>query len=132
MNLNEFEDLDDYMNMLTKHMNPGAIMVVTTGDWGSFAAKFFGSKWRLMAPPFHLWYFNKKSLEMMGLRHGLEIIKYEHPWKIVPLELIIQQGLLMLGFAKQVSLPRFMKGIGLPVNLFDAMRVVYKKQLITG
>ena len=124
--IEHINDLDSCMNLVRKHMNPGAILVVTTGDWGSFTAKIFGKKWRLIAPPFHLWYFNKKSMEKMGLRHGLKLVKLDHPWKIVPLELIIQQGILMLGFAKKVSLPKFMKSFGLPVNLFDAMRVVYE------
>ena len=49
----------------------------------------------------------------------------DHPWKIVPASLIVFQLRRMLGMrsAGMTSAGR----VGIPVNLFDAMRVVLRK-----
>src|SRR5437016_2559698 len=45
-----------------RHLKPGGIIVITTGDFASVMARCAGAKWRLMTPPQHLWYFTKESL----------------------------------------------------------------------
>ena len=50
-----------------------------------------------------------------------------HPWKIVPLSLIMFQLRRMLLLSVRVQSPA--AGVGLPVNLFDAIRVVLRKPL---
>jgi hypothetical protein len=42
---------------------------------------------------------------------------FSHPWKSVPLELIIGHSM---------TSPKPPDGIGLPTDLFDAMRLVYR------
>src|SRR5262249_55116913 len=37
-----------------QHLNPGGIVVITTGDFGSTVARSAGARWRLMTPPQHL------------------------------------------------------------------------------
>ena len=56
---------------------------------------------------------------------GLTMERLDHPWKIVPASLIAFQLRRMLGLRGQgvTSASR----IGVPVNLFDAMRVVLRK-----
>src|SRR5216684_2455696 len=72
-----------------RHLDPGGIIVITTGDFGSLAARLAGASWRLMTPPQHLWFFTQPGLRPAG----------------VPAT----------------------SRIGVPVNLFDAMRVVLRK-----
>jgi SAM-dependent methyltransferase len=111
--------------LCTRHLNPGGIIVITTGDFASLYARLAGPHWRLMTPPQHLWFFTPASLGRLAGTLGLSVEARDHPWKIVPLSLILFQLRRMLG------MPRGRKPaasqIGIPANLFDAMRCVLRK-----
>jgi 2-polyprenyl-3-methyl-5-hydroxy-6-metoxy-1,4-benzoquinol methylase len=108
-----------------RYLKPGGIIVITTGDFASIAARWAGAKWRLMTPPQHLWYFTKESLYKMSAQLGLSMEHFDHPAKRVPLSLILFQLQRMLGIHS--SPIKVVSRIGIPVNLFDAMRVVLRK-----
>jgi SAM-dependent methyltransferase len=112
------------LELCTRHLNPGGIIVITTGDFGSLYARFAGAYWRLMTPPQHLWYFTRPSVERIARSLGLRMEAFDHPWKIVPLSLIRFQIGRMFGIR---SAGATASRVGLPVNLFDAMRVVLRK-----
>jgi SAM-dependent methyltransferase len=109
-----------------RQLRPGGILVVTTGDFGSLFAKALGPKWRLMTPPQHLWYFTRESITRLANRLGFAVLRFEHPGKVVPLSLIAFQMRRMLGL-RQATRAR-VSNLGMPVNLFDAMRVVLQKR----
>jgi SAM-dependent methyltransferase len=111
--------------LCARHLNPGGIIVLTTGDFGSGAARLAGARWRLMTPPQHLWFFTRNSMERLSERLGMRLEHFDHPWKVVPLSLILFQLRRMLGL--RPAAPAAASRIGLPVNLFDAMRVVLRK-----
>jgi SAM-dependent methyltransferase len=111
---------------LAQHLNPGGILVVTTGDFGSFSARLAGARWRLMTPPQHLWFFSQAGMRRMMTQLGLTVERLDHPWKLVPLSLITFQLARMAGWSPQRA-PAWVN-LGIPVNLYDAMRVVVRKQ----
>ena len=111
--------------LCTRYLSPGGIILITTGDFASPSARAAGARWRLMTPPQHLWYFTFKSVERMARALGLRIERYDHPWKIVPISLIGFQIRRMLGM--RTAGTSTTSGVGLPVNLFDAMRIVLRK-----
>lgn len=113
--------------LLVRALKPGGIVVISTGDFSSVLARMMGPKWRLMTPPQHLWYFTPGSIAMMARRLGLETISVSHPGKIVPLGLILAQLARMLGLRYRSSVIASSSSIGVPVNLFDAMRVMFVK-----
>jgi 2-polyprenyl-3-methyl-5-hydroxy-6-metoxy-1,4-benzoquinol methylase len=115
----------DTLALCARHLAPGGIIVITTGDFGSLSARLAGARWRLMTPPQHLWFFSGESMRRMAGSLGLKVEHFDHPWKIVPLSLVAFQLARMLGL-KAARAPAA-SGIGLPVNLFDAMRVVLRK-----
>jgi hypothetical protein len=88
------------------------------------AAKLTGTRWRLMTPPQHLWFFTRQSMHRLASGLGLAVEHLDHPWKIVPLSLIVFQLRRMLGL--RTAAMAGASGIGVPVNLFDAMRVVLR------
>jgi SAM-dependent methyltransferase len=106
-----------------RQLNPGGIIVITTGDFGSMVAKLAGVRWRLMTPPQHLWFFTQESMRRMSGGLGFSMEHVDHPWKIVPASLIAFQLRRMLGMRPASTASR----MGIPVNLFDAMRVVLRK-----
>jgi len=108
-----------------RHLNPNGIVVITTGDFGSTAARLAGTRWRLMTPPQHLWFFTEESMRRLATSLGLAVEHVDHPWKTVPLSLIFLQLRRMLGLQGEAVTTA--SQIGVPVNLFDAMRVVLRK-----
>jgi SAM-dependent methyltransferase len=109
----------------SEHLNPGGIIVLTTGDFNSLMAKLAGPKWRLMTPPQHLWFFTQESIRKLSSGIGLSMEHVDHPWKVVPASLIVFQLRRMLGWQGKTMATA--SRIGVPVNLFDAMRVVLRK-----
>lgn len=107
-------------------LRPGGLMLITTGDFSSLCSRIMGKHWRLMTPPQHLWFFTPNSLKKMGDSLGLELVYIDHPFKKVPFGLIVYQLCRYLSFSPR--LPAWMHRLGLPVNLFDAMRVVLRKR----
>jgi SAM-dependent methyltransferase len=111
--------------LCTQHLAPAGIIVITTGDFGSAAARLMGASWRLMTPPQHLWFFTTESMCRFAASTGFEMELSDHPAKTVPLNLILFQLRRMLG--PRWSPVSLSNRIGIPVNLFDAMRVVLRK-----
>jgi SAM-dependent methyltransferase len=118
-------DPHETLTLCVRYLNPGGIIVLTTGDFGSALARLMGARWRLMTPPQHLWFFTGASMRRLSQRLQLRLESVDHPWKIVPLSLITFQLRRMLGFGSSAA-PRS-SNVGLPVNLFDAMRVVFRQ-----
>jgi 2-polyprenyl-3-methyl-5-hydroxy-6-metoxy-1,4-benzoquinol methylase len=115
--------------LCARQLNPGGILMITTGDFGSPTARLSGSHWRLMTPPQHLWFFSRESIRRMAEPLGLELENFDHPWKLVPLSLIAFQLRRMAGLRSRPPAASAAPGtLGLPVNLFDAMRVVLRKR----
>jgi len=112
--------------MLSESLKPGGIMTITTGNWSSLLSRVMGSRWRLMTPPQHLYFYSRYSLATLLANHGLEAIHATAPWKKVPLGLMAYQITRRLGLP--LKLPPWMSRIGLPVNLFDAMRLTARKE----
>jgi SAM-dependent methyltransferase len=129
--LDVIEHLPDPRQTLTlcyQHLAPGGIIVVTTGDFASLCARLMGRHWRLMTPPQHLWFFTPKSIERLAQSAGLHLETCDHPWKLVPLSLIAFQLKRIAGVKPG---PRHGGSrIGVPVNMFDAMRCVLRKPQI--
>jgi SAM-dependent methyltransferase len=56
----------------SRWLKPGGLLVMTTGDIGSWVARFRKEKWRQIHPPTHLYYFSAdtltKAIEQASLR----------------------------------------------------------------
>jgi hypothetical protein len=120
--LEHMQDPGATLDMLHGTMTPGAQLVVTTGDFGSMLSRVMGRYWRLMTPPQHLWFFSPKTVTALLERHGFRVHSVEHPWKHVPLALIAYQATRYVG--GQALVRRLMPNGSIPINLFDAMRVI--------
>jgi SAM-dependent methyltransferase len=122
--LEHLPDPFDTLAHCASYLKPGGVIVLTTGDFGSQFARLAGARWRLMTPPQHLWFFTEQSFRRWARRVGMRMEEFEHPWKLVPLSLIGFQLGRTIGWR-----PAHMPGgdWGVPVNLFDAMRVVFRQ-----
>jgi SAM-dependent methyltransferase len=125
--LDVIEHLTDPARILAlcgRHLEREGVIVITTGDFASVYARLSGRNWRLMTPPQHLWYFTPTSMARLSASLGLRPDICDHPWKLVPISLISFQLARMLGM--KATTPAGSR-IGIPVNLFDAMRCLLTK-----
>ena len=111
--------------LCARHLDPGGVIVITTGDFGSTLARIMGPRWRLMTPPQHLWFFTRESMRRLSAGLGLVIEHIDSPWKIVPLSLMLFQAQRIMRLPGRTV--RVASRIAMPVNLFDTMRVVLRK-----
>jgi len=126
--LDVIEHLPDPFETLlqcNRYLQPGGCIMLTTGDFGSILARAAGRRWRLMTPPQHLWFFTREAVRRWGQQTGMRVDAFDHPWKIVPLSLMAFQLGRAVGWSTPISTGA---GVGVPVNLFDAMRVVLRKE----
>ncbi len=61
-----------YLRRISELLRPGGRVALTTGDFGSLAARLAGRRWRLLTPPSHLTYFTRKGLRLALREAGLE------------------------------------------------------------
>lgn len=113
------------VEQLQRTIRPNGIIALTTGDWNSFYSRLAGPKWRLLTPPQHLFFFTLEALERLFRRCGFEIITFDHPWKFVPVGLAAYQVSRRVGFSFRQG--ELLNRVGIPVNLFDVVRVIAKR-----
>jgi 2-polyprenyl-3-methyl-5-hydroxy-6-metoxy-1,4-benzoquinol methylase/Zn ribbon nucleic-acid-binding protein len=121
------EEPGEVLRLMGQFLRPGGAVILTTPDFASPLARLFGRRWRNLTPPHHLWYFTAESLARLAAAAGLEIAEVAHPWKRVPAALVLQLLGRSVGVGWPPSLLSAASRVGLPVNLFDAMRVVLRK-----
>lgn len=61
----------DYLRRMGQLLRPGGHLAITTGDFGSLAAKVVGRRWRLLTPPSHLTYFTRAGMRIACSRPAL-------------------------------------------------------------
>ena len=106
------------------NLRPGGFVFITTGDSQSLSARLLRSRWRLLTPPQHLWFFSVHNLSLLLERLGFCVLVSRHPWRFVPLTLMWYQ--LFRGRVR--PLPRLLDSVVLPVNLYDIMLIVATKR----
>jgi 2-polyprenyl-3-methyl-5-hydroxy-6-metoxy-1,4-benzoquinol methylase len=113
---------DRVIQLLHGAMKPGARLVLSTGDWESWASRVMGKKWRLMTPPQHTFFFSPRTAKAMLTRMGFDVIDSRRPGKNVPIGLALYQMGRIMGLPVPARLPG--GSFGLPINLFDAFRMI--------
>jgi 2-polyprenyl-3-methyl-5-hydroxy-6-metoxy-1,4-benzoquinol methylase len=69
---------DLFVAKIADHMKTGALIAITTGDFGSINARLRRTKWRLMHPPSHAHYFSIASMTKMLDRFGFDPVYARH------------------------------------------------------
>jgi 2-polyprenyl-3-methyl-5-hydroxy-6-metoxy-1,4-benzoquinol methylase len=125
--IEHLEEPGEVLRLCGRYLRPGGAVILTTPDFASPLARLSGRRWRNMTPPHHLWYFTVDSLARLAAAAGLAIAEVAHPWKRVPAALVLQLLGQSAGIGWPPSLLSKASRLGIPVNLFDAMRVVLRR-----
>ena len=62
-------------------LRPGGVLVVQTPDRGSWPATLLGRYWPPIAPPEHIWYFNRSNLIRLLTEAGFGDFHVRSHWK---------------------------------------------------
>jgi len=123
---------DRYIERIARHLRPGGLLALTTGDIGSLTAHAQGERWRLIHPPTHLWYFSVHTMRQMLGRYGLEVVHLSHPGNYRSLSALARWGLGPLGASGNAIYTRLNRSNwatrGINLNLFDIMFVIAQQQ----
>ncbi|MGD8450518.1 MAG: class I SAM-dependent methyltransferase [Phycisphaerae bacterium] len=111
-------------------LRPGGLLLLSTGDAASLAARLSRSRWHLFTLPEHLWFFNPASLRHLLRGAGLEPAgqRYEICW--YTLRYLVERLEAMAGGRRYVS-PRLgpLGRLVLPMTLADVVTVHAVKPL---
>lgn len=117
-----------YLAKAAADLRPGGTLALSTGDMGSWMARWRGERWRLLHPPTHLHYFTTNSMRTLLERLGFTEIRVKHHafWRsadTVAAKLLSPESALYRALGK-TGLLRF----PFPVNTFDLMTVYASKK----
>lgn len=129
---------DKYIEKIAGSLKKNGHLILTTGDIGSAMAKARGSKWRMIHPPTHLFYFSAESMKKLLGKHGLEIVSITHPGVYRNIDSVFNQLIMNKKVAKKSAGPigalysvaklTHLNKIDLKVNTGDIMEVVAVKK----
>lgn len=114
-------------------LKKGGILVINTPDTGSLLGKLLKSKWHLIIPPEHLFYFNRSNLSQLLEQEGFEVVSFKKIGKRFTLEYIC----IMLYKWQKLSLWKKMsdffkkpwfQNISIPLNTRDNMLIIARKK----
>lgn len=115
---------EKYLKKISEILKTKGVVIIETGDIGSFLARIQGKGWRLIMLPDHLQYFSKQTLIQLLTNCGFQIQNVS----IVGFYRTIRQIIYRLTGNKkllQFSNPILSKWI--PLNTFDLIFVIAQK-----
>lgn len=112
---------DVYLKKIYTLLKPGGIIVIETGDIGSWLAKIQGSRWRLITPPTHLNYFNGVTLDKILIKNQFQVITKSY----VPFYRTVRQTIFRI---IRIDIPDWFSKLIFSINTYDLLFVIAKKR----
>ena len=103
----------------------GGILALSTGDRDSAVARLFQSRWHLLTPRHHNFFFSARTLERLLERSGFDVAWQGHPGARYSLAHLAYKS-APAAMAKRITASRLGR-LSLPVNLFDIVTVVARR-----
>ncbi len=128
---------DKIIEKISLFTKKGGHLALTTGDVGSLLARIRGDKWRMVHPPTHLFYFDKKTITKLLANYGFKIIYFGHSAvyrnvdsvfnQLISMQNAQKKSIFLLNFLHQICKKTGLSKINFGINLFDIMEVVARK-----
>ncbi len=110
---------------------PGGLLFITTGDIGSLLARLRGRRWRMIHPPTHLHYFDRRTMTRLLERCGFEVLEIRSTGVARSVRQILYSVLalkLRLNFAWRAAAAVTPASWGLTLNSGDIMLVIARRR----
>jgi SAM-dependent methyltransferase len=122
--LEHLSDPHQAISEMSRLLRPGGQLIFTTTDVGSLVARLSGSHWHLYTLPEHLYFFTRRSLEMLCTAHGFKVEKMSAEAAYFCLGYLVERlRKTLLGHVGSDSSSWPGAKIRIPVNLFDIVTV---------
>jgi 2-polyprenyl-3-methyl-5-hydroxy-6-metoxy-1,4-benzoquinol methylase len=106
-------------------LESNGVLALSTGDLDSLAARVSRSRWHLLTPRHHNFFFSERTLSRLLAAVGFDVVWSGHPGARYSLAHIAHKS-LPASVAERVSRSRLAR-YGVPVNLFDIVTVIATK-----
>lgn len=114
-------------------LRPGGVLALSTGDAAAPVARLSGSRWHLLTPRHHNFFFTAATLTELLARSGFEVVSVDHRGGRYPLRYLVHKlgtlapsrGLEWL--AGRLAAGR-LGGVAVPVNLWDIATVTARRK----
>lgn len=124
--IEHLERPDAFLERIAAISRPGALLYVTTGDIGSRLARWRGRKWRMIHPPSHLHYFDRRTLPQLLARYGFRTLDVRSVGVARGFRQVLY-SVLVLGLKMPRAYAILKKAVpatwGFTLNTFDIMQV---------
>lgn len=110
-------------------LRPGGVLALSTGDADSLVGRLSGSRWHLLTPRHHNFFFGSSTLRQLLRRSGFEVVWMRHPaswYSVAHLAYKLDRTIRVRSIgplASRIATSRAGR-IGVPANLFDIVTVV--------
>lgn len=129
---------DEYIKKVAKILKSGGCLTLTTGDIGKLVPKIKGSKWRMIHPPTHVYYFDGATMTQLLEKYGFEVksIKYKSIYRntgsvinqLIYGKKALKKSARLLEIAKSIAEKTRLSKVNVPLNTFDIMEVTAVKK----
>jgi len=108
------------------------IIAVTTGDVGALLPRLTGSRWHLLTPRHHNFFFSRRTLQALLERNGFSVLYSAHPGATYSLAYLahklrtFRDGPAVRSSAEKLARSR-VGNLRVPVNLRDIVTIVARK-----
>jgi len=108
---------------------PGGLLALSTGDVASVAARLAGSRWHLLTPRHHNFFFTRASLERAVRDAGFDVVRSGYSSSRYSMRYLLHKlrtlrdSAVLERFARGVGRTR-LGGLAVPVNLFDIVTLL--------
>lgn len=115
-------------------LRPGGVLALSTGDVTSLVARASGSRWHLLTPRHHNYFFSAANLRLACDRAGFDVLSAKHPGNRYSLRYLTYKLRSMLpdsGAVRRVGDAFGESRVGrvaVPVNLGDIVTVVARRR----
>lgn len=125
---------DPTLNLKKAHnlLKSGGLLVLSTGDIGSFGAKLMGEHWHLLLPPQHIYYFSQETIKKLLEKTGFEVLEIKYWGKLMTLTHFFRRLSFLfpnkpLSYLFKLIASSPFGRMGIRLNLYDIMTVLANK-----
>ena len=128
--IEHLERPDLFLQKIADVSAPGAVLLLTTGDIGSFLARRRGRKWRMIHPPTHLHYFDRQTITRSLNRCGFDVLDIHGIGVARSIRQVLYSILALRLRAKGLynTISKLVpRSAGFTLNTYDIMQVIARK-----
>jgi 2-polyprenyl-3-methyl-5-hydroxy-6-metoxy-1,4-benzoquinol methylase len=120
-------DPTGFLRAVSTCLEPDGIFFASTPDVESLTARLFGRRWHFYHS-YHLSYLGPRTIARAAAPNGLRMLDHRHRGRLRSTAYMIRYAAETIGGIEAPRWARWFDGWYLPVNLFDTMYVVFRRE----